>query len=145
MQSTFASSSPDLRAVVAMFPNIPRHYFDEIVRSRLELKTSRGSPSTTLPLAAAGRRDAPVPKNMIELLRGFDVYIYIVVSFTPATVKWELHRATTVYRLRSMAMINFKIFASIRLYHEEFLARVIRLGQDNPSVWTMPFQRRSGD
>jgi hypothetical protein len=77
---------------------------------------------------------------MIDLVRSFDMYAYVVVSFTAqTTVKWELHRVITLYRLRLMAMVGYKTFASIRLYHEEFLARIIRLGQDNPHYWTLAF------
>ncbi len=68
------------------------------------------------------------------------MYAYIVFSFIPQTsVKIELHRVITLYRLRIMGMSGYKTFASIRLYHEEFLARIIRLGQDNPLYWTMAF------
>jgi hypothetical protein len=33
-----------------------------------------------------------------------------------------------------MGMSGYKTFASIRLYHEEVFGRVIRLGQDNPTL-----------
>lgn len=139
MQSNITRASPNIRAAVAVFPHIPHHYFDDILHSRLDVKDIARFTIDPSCMPAAERRDAPVPKNMIELLRGFDVYVYIMLSFTPATVKWELYQVITIYRLRLMAMLDYKIFASIRVYHEHFVARAIILGQYNSSIWTMPF------
>jgi hypothetical protein len=38
-----------------------------------------------------------------------------------------------------MAMVDVKTFTSVRFYHEKFVARFIRLSQDNPTVWATQF------
>lgn len=67
------------------------------------------------------------------------MYVYIVISAATLPVKMELFRVTTFYRLRLTAKLGSETFTSIRLYPEDFVARILRLGQDNLSVWIMLF------
>jgi hypothetical protein len=67
------------------------------------------------------------------------MYVYIIISAATLPVKMELFRFTAFYRLRLTAKLGSETFTSIRLYHEDFVARILRLGQDNLSVWIMLF------
>lgn len=139
-RSSFVGNMPNFTVVAAMFPNVPRRYLEDIFHSRLDVKNIIRFIVDFSSMAASEKVDAPDAKSMTDLIRSFDMYVYIVFSFTPQmSVKIELHRVITLYRLRIMGMSGYKTFASIRLCHEEFLARVIRLGQDNPLYWTMAF------
>jgi len=139
-RNSFVGVMPNYTAVATMFPNIPRRYLDDIFHGRLDVKNIVRFIVDFSSMAASEKVDAPEAKSMNDLIRSFDLYAYIVWSFTPQqSVKNELHRVITLYRLRLMSMVGYKTFASIKLYHEEFLARVIRLGQDNPLYWTMAF------
>jgi hypothetical protein len=138
---SFAGALPDFGAVTAMFPSIPRRYLGDILHGRLDVKNIMRFTIDYSSMAASEKVDAPEARSFNDLMRGFEMYVYIVICFTLATsVKLDLLRVITAYRLRLMSIVGIKTFASIRLYHEEFLARVIRLGQDNPAYWTMPFQ-----
>jgi hypothetical protein len=139
-RSSFLGAISNFGVVATMFSTIPRRYFDDIFHSRLEVKNIIRFISDYSSMAVSEKIEASDAKNMLDLIRSFDMYAYIVYSFTShASVKAELIRVITLYRLRLISMAGYKTFASIRAYYEEFLARIIRLGQDNPIYWTSPF------
>jgi hypothetical protein len=88
MQSAFADAPSDFRAIVAMFPNIPRHYLDDMIHSRLEVKTTARFIIDYSSIIAAKLRDAPITNDINKLIRGSDMYACIVVSFAALPVKF---------------------------------------------------------
>jgi len=110
-----------------MFSNISRYYLDNILQSKLDVKNIARFTIDYFSMVAAKLRDALVLKNIIDLIRSFDIYFYIVINFVAKPIKMELIRVITLYCLRIIIMLNYKTFVSIRLYYEKFVACVIRL------------------
>lgn len=118
--------------VVVMFSNISRRYLENIFHNKLDIKNINKFIIDFFSTIVFEKINAFNARNIIDLVRNFDMYIYVVVSFiAQTTIKWNLYQVIILYRFRLMAMINYKTFASIRLYHEKFLVRIIRLDQDN--------------
>jgi hypothetical protein len=131
---------PELNALAAMFPSVSRRYLDDIFYGRLDVKNIMRFTADLSSAAATDAADPPDARSLLDLLRAFDIYAFIALSFVPhLTVRWELHRGITLYRQRIMGMAGYKTFASIRLYHQEFVTRAIRMGQDNPLYWTSSY------
>jgi len=115
---------PELHALAAMFPSVSRRYLDDIFYGRLDVKNIMRFTTDLSSAAAADAVDPPDARSLLDLLRAFDIYAFIALSFVPhLTVRWELHRGITLYRQRIMGMAGYKTFASIRLYHQDVLSR----------------------
>lgn len=131
---------PELSTLAAMFPSVSRRYLDDIFYGRMDVKNIMRFTADLSSAAATDATDPPDARSLLDLLRAFDIYAFIALSFVPhLTVRWELHRGITMYRQRVMGMAGYKTFASIRLYHQEFVTRAIRMGQDNPLYWTSSY------
>jgi len=64
-----------------------------------------------------------------------------VLGRLPYYLVWQLPIALSSFLpfLIAFGMAGYKTFASIRLYHQEFVTRAIRMGQDNPLYWTSSY------
>jgi len=118
----------DFSTIVVMFPSVLRRYLNNIFYDKLDVKNITRFIVDLSFVVAFDKIDAPNAKSLIDLIRAFDIYAYIALSFVRhMTIKWKLHRDITLYRQRIMIMANYKIFAFIRLYHEKFVTRAIRM------------------
>jgi hypothetical protein len=139
-RTCFVGALPDFSVVAIMFPSVSRRYLDTIFYGRLDVKNITRFIVDLSSAAASDKVDAPDARSLLDLVRAFGIYAYIALSFVRHTTrKWELHRGIILYRQCIMAMAGYKTFASIRLYHEDFVTRAIRMGQDNPLYWTLPY------
>lgn len=75
-----------------MFSNISRYYLDNILHRRLDVKNIARFTIDYFSIVVAKLRDASILRNIIELIRSFDIYIYIVINLVALPVKIELFR-----------------------------------------------------
>ena len=74
--------------------------------------------------------------DMVELLRGFEVYAYAICFFAARPhVVLALHDALIKYRVRLMDFSLSYRFDLVRIYYYAFIGDRILRGQDDPIVW----------
>jgi len=114
--------------IVVMFFSVLRRYLNDIFYDKLDVKNITRFIVDLSFVVAFNKIDASNAKSLINLIRAFDIYVYIALSFVRhMTIKWEFHRDITLYCQRTMIMTSYKIFVFIKLYHEEFVTRAIRM------------------
>lgn len=91
-------SVQDLESVATMFPSVARRYLEDIYHCRLEVKQIMRFVVNPSSDAASDTADAFDAKNMLDLIREFQIFAFIVMAFVPhLAVRWELQRAITIY------------------------------------------------
>ena len=84
-----------------------------------------------------GKKESePESSNMVQLLRGFEVYAHAICFFAARPhVALQLHEALVRYRVRLMDFSLHYSFHSIRTYHYTFMGKRILTRQDDPVAW----------
>ena len=131
------AEDPRYRPLAAIYPVVTARMMSDIQHRRFNVKDI---PKFTADFAAVDSKDAPEVKGMLGLLRPFEVFCQIVLAFAPALARNQLQLAMSLYRGRLMTMSGVSTFTSILSYHNEFVARAIRIGLDDPEVWRRPYQ-----
>ena len=113
------------------YPMVTAKMLVDIVRRRLNV---RDIPKFTADFASADVRDASKVKNMIQLMRPFEVFCQIVCHLAPAPMQQPLQKSMQQYRDKLMNRASYNTFDSINQYHIEFVARAMKLGLDDPVI-----------
>lgn len=128
---------PRFVSLFSDYPKVTSRMLTDIQHRELNVKDI---PRFTADFAAADAKNPPEVKNMLQLLPSFEVFCQIVCALAPCSVQIPLQLAMSLYRGRLMAMSDVMVFSSILRYHNEFVARAIRTGLDDPNVWRRPYQ-----
>ena len=74
-------------------------------------------------------------QSMLQLLRNFEIYCQIVCAMALASRQQSLQQVMCDYRRRLMRMSSVYTFAFINAFYEEFVTRIIRIDQDDVTLW----------
>jgi len=112
--------------VVIIFSSIFCRYFKDIFYNRLDIKNIIKFIVNFFAIIAFKKINTFSAKSFNNLICNFDIYIYIVISFTSQIlIKLEFLRVIIFYCFCLIIILNYKIFVFIKLYYKKFLARVI--------------------
>jgi len=67
--------------IVVMFSSVSRRYLDDIFYDRLDIKNITRFIVDLFFVVASNKVDASNAKSLIDLIRAFDIYVYIAFSF----------------------------------------------------------------
>ena len=133
-------TDPDYLSIERRFPTVPERLFKDVFYSKLDMRNIVRFHSSSAALTATVNKDRDEKfepaRDIVALLMCLEVYCTVVAEFAHPDTRHELTLAMSQYRIRLAKLSFIKTFASIRLFHEEFVARIIRSGQDNHRNWT---------
>ena len=112
-----------------MLADIPHRKFD--VKKILRLSAE---------FAAADSKDAPEMRTITHLIRPFEVFCQTLCALAPERDQQPLQLAMSLYQVRPMELTAVDSHASILNYHNKLVARLIRIGLDDPALWRQPYQ-----
>ncbi len=84
-QSFFIDAMSNFMIVVVMFSNISRRYLENIFHNKLDIKNIDKFIIDFFSTIVFEKINAFNARNIIDLVRNFDMYIYVVVSFIAQT------------------------------------------------------------
>ncbi|KAL8684320.1 MAG: hypothetical protein Q9224_006440 [Gallowayella concinna] len=117
-----------LEGMQELFPKVDKKYFIAILRGNLNASDiHRFDDDYTGP---AGEHTSIIP-----MMHCFEVFCQIVIALAPPQTHVELQLAMSLYRSRLYSFTEYKTFASIQLYHDEFVAYALDRGKDRPDLW----------
>ena len=122
---------PWFSSLAADYPMVTPHMLLDIQHRKLNVKDI---PKFTASFSS-DPSEAPEVKGMLQLMRPFDAFCQIVGELAPAPVQMRLMRAMSLYRGKLVVMASSYTFTSILAWHNEILARKIRIGLDDPDIW----------
>jgi hypothetical protein len=70
-----------LSTLVAMFPSVLRRYLDDIFYNRMDVKNIIRFTTNFSFVVATNAIDPPDARSLLDLLRAFDIYVFIALSF----------------------------------------------------------------
>ena len=128
---------PRLVSLASDYPVVTSRMLTDIQHRTLDVRDISRLTTTFTDIDA---KNPPQVKNIIQLLRPFEVFCEIVCALAPSPVQQPLQRAMSLYRGRLMAMSDYMVFSSIFNYHCQFVVRAMRIGLDDPDVWRCPYE-----
>jgi len=114
--------------IVIIFFSIFCCYLKDIFYNKLDIKNIIKFIVDFFVIIAFEKIDTFNAKSFNNLICSFDIYIYIVISFTSQIlIKLKFLRIIIFYYFCLIVILNYKIFVFIKLYYKKFLVCVICL------------------